>query len=75
MLVPDDPKALLTLALAQLRSAKPQRALTTLERVAMLGAVDAPFHLVRAQALQALERTDEANSAMRAVQALRTSSD
>ncbi len=71
VLAPDDPRALLALALAQVRSAKPQRALNTLEQLALLGAMDAPFHLVRAQALQALDRRDEAASAMRAFVALR----
>lgn len=67
----DDPNALLTLAVAQVRSAKPQRALTTLDRLALLGAMNATFHLVRAQALQAVERHDEAASAMRAFVAMR----
>lgn len=71
ILAPDDPRALLALALAQVRSAKPQRALSTLDQLALLGAMDPPFHLVRAQALQALDRRDEAASAMRAFVALR----
>lgn len=71
ILTPDDPRTLLALALAQVRSAKPQRALNTLEQLALLGAMDAPFHLVRAQALQALDRRDEAAGAMRAFVALR----
>lgn len=66
VVVPDDPRTLLALALAQLRSAKPQRALDTLDRLALTGAISASFHLVRAQALHALGRTDEAASAMRA---------
>ena len=71
ILTPDDPRTLLALALAQVRSAKPQRALNTMEQLALLGAMDAPFHLVRAQALQALDRRDEAAGAMRAFVALR----
>ena len=71
VLKPDEPRALLTLAVAQVRSAKPQRALNTLDRLALLGAMDATFHLVRAQALHALERKDEAASAMRAYVAMR----
>lgn len=71
ILAPDDPRALLALALARVRSDKPQRALHTLEQLALLGAMDASFHLVRAQALQALGRGDEAASAMRAFVALR----
>lgn len=72
LLVPDHPRALLTLALAQVRSGKPERALATLERLAMLGAVDASFHLVRAQAFQALGQAMEASAAMRAHVALRS---
>lgn len=71
VLAPEDPRALLALALAQVRSAKPQRALNTLEQLALLGAMDASFHLVRAQALQALDRREEAAGAMRAFVALR----
>ncbi len=70
LLQPDDPRALLTLALAQVRSAKPGKALQTLERMAILGAMSAEFHLVRAQALHALERHAEAAGAMRAHVAL-----
>ena len=66
LLVPDDSRVLLSLALAQVRAAKPTQALQTLERLALLGAMDATFHLVRAQALQALEQSAEAASAMRA---------
>lgn len=70
LLVPDDPRVLLSLALAQVRAAKPTQALQTLERLALLGAMDASFHLVRAQALQALEQSAEAASAMRAYLAM-----
>lgn len=72
VLAPDAPKALLTLAVAQLRSGKPERAHATLERLILLGAVDASFHLVRGQALQQLGREAEAASAMRAHIATRT---
>lgn len=71
VLEPDAPNALMTLAVAQVRSAKPQRALSTLDRLALLGTMDATFHLVRAQALQALERGEEAASAMRAYVSMR----
>lgn len=70
LLVPDEPRVLLTLALAQVRSAKPGKALQTLERLAILGAMNIDFHLVRAQALQALQRHVEAASAMRAYVAM-----
>jgi Flp pilus assembly protein TadD len=66
VVAPDDPRTLLALALAQLRSSKPHKALDTLDRLALTGVVSASFHLVRAQALHALGRTDEAASAMRA---------
>ncbi len=71
VLAPDHPRTLLSLALAQQRAGRPARALDTLDRLALLGAVDGPFHLVRAQTLQALERHDEAAGAMRAYVALR----
>lgn len=70
-LEPDDPKTLLSLAVAQVRSAKPERALVTLEQLAMLGALDASFHLLRAQAFHALGQTEESFSAMRTHVALR----
>lgn len=66
-----DARRRVSLALAQLRSGKPESALATLERAAMRGDVDATFHLVRAQVLLALERRDEAAAAMRAYVALR----
>ena len=72
VLAPDHPRTLLTLALAQVRAAKPARALDTLDRLVLLGAMDGAFHLVRAQALQALGRTDEAAGAMRAFVAMRS---
>ncbi|MFD4840231.1 tetratricopeptide repeat protein [Achromobacter sp. NPDC058515] len=66
-----DTRQLATLALAQLRAGKPEAALSTLDGLALQGGVDAPFHLIRAQTLQALERRDEAAAAMRAYVALR----
>ncbi|MEN4920232.1 hypothetical protein ABE485_16290 [Achromobacter spanius] len=65
------PRQLAALALAQLRAGKPESALSTLDGLAMQGGVDAPFHLIRAQTLLALERRDEAAAAMRAYVALR----
>ncbi|MET1114141.1 MAG: hypothetical protein ABWY08_04180 [Comamonas sp.] len=70
LLAPDDARVLLSLALAQVRSVKPAKALQTLERLVLLGAMGAEFHLVRAQALQALQRQEEALSAMRAYVAM-----
>jgi predicted Zn-dependent protease len=66
-----DARQLATLALAQLRAGKPDTALSTLDQLAMQGSVDAPFHLIRSQTLQALARSDEAAAAMRAYVALR----
>ena len=66
-----DARRRLSLALAQLRSGKPESAVATLERAALRGEVDASFHLVRAQALLALQRHAEAAAAMRAYVALR----
>lgn len=70
LLAPDDARVLLTWSLALVRSGKPEKALLTLERMAMLGAMGAEFHLVRAQALQMLDRQAEAASAMRAYLAM-----
>lgn len=69
---PGQPRVLRTLALAQLRSAKPERALATLDRLAMSGGVDAAFHLMRACALGALERHEESAAAMQTYVAMRT---
>ena len=64
MLAPGQPKVLTALALAQIRSEKAQRALETLDRLAMAGGIDAAFHLLRAQALGTLSRREEAAAAM-----------
>jgi len=66
-----DSRALAQLALAQLRSGKPDKALGTLDRLAIDGRADAVFHLIRAHTLLALQREDEAAAAMRAYVALR----
>lgn len=65
VLQPGNAQTLLTLAVAQVRSEKPNKALETLEQLAMQGGMDANFHLVRAQALQLLGKMDEAHAAMR----------
>lgn len=70
LLAPDDARVLLTWSLALMRSGRPEKALLTLERMVILGAMSAEFHLVRAQALQLLGRQDEAASAMRAYVAM-----
>lgn len=66
-----DNRQLATLALAQLRAGKSEAALATLDLLALQGGIDASFHLIRSQALLALERRDEAAAAMRAYVALR----
>lgn len=65
VLAPGQHRVLKALALAQLRSEKPNRALDTLDRLALAGGVDAAFHLLRAQALTALGRAEEAQHAMK----------
>lgn len=70
---PNDGGVLLGLAAAELAAARPQQALSALERLMMAGgaALDGAFHLLRAQALVALDRRDEAQQAMQAALALR----
>ncbi|KAB0599866.1 type III secretion apparatus assembly chaperone SctY [Castellaniella defragrans] len=66
-----DARQRVSLALAQLRSGKPETALATLDRVALQGGLSGAFHLVRAQTLVALGRAAEAEAAMRAYVNLR----
>ncbi len=66
LFAPANPSTLQALAAAQVRSAKPGRALETLDRLAMAGGAGPLFHLLRAQALSALERHQEAVVAMKA---------
>ena len=67
-----NPRELTTLALSSLRAGRPDAALEALDALAMQGAVDAPFHLIRAQALHAAHREPEAQAAMRAYVDART---
>ena len=67
-----DDRILAQLALAQLRSGKPDTSLSTLDRLALKGRTDAVFHLIRAHTLLALGRDDEAGAAMRAYVAARS---
>ena len=64
---PADGRVLALLAVAQRKAKQPQQALLTLDRIAP-DTVDAPLatavHLIRAQALQALGRSDDAYQAM-----------
>ncbi len=61
---PDDPATLLALAVAQVRSAQAKEALHTLERLRRLGEASALLPLLRAQALAAIGRHEEAQAAM-----------
>ena len=70
-LAPNQPKVLRALSLALIRSGKAQRALDTLDGLAMAGGSDAVFHLLRSQALQLLERHEESASAMQSYVHLR----
>lgn len=73
LLAPGQPTTLRALATAQVRSDKPELALETLDRLAIAGGVDAAFHLLRAQALGALDRREEAAVAMKTFLKLRAS--
>ena len=70
-LSPGQPRVMRMLALSQLRAGKAQRALDTLDELAMTGGADAAFHLLRAQALGALQRPEEAAQSMQAFVQLR----
>ena len=72
-IAPGQTRVLLALALAQIRSNKPLRALQTLDQLAMAGGADATFHLLRAQALGAADKDDEAAAAMATYLQLRES--
>lgn len=66
VVAPGQRQVLRTLALALVRSGEPQRALDTLERMAVTGRADAAYHLLRARALTAADRRAEAAAAMAA---------
>lgn len=63
---PGQRAVLRALALALVRSNEPQRALDVLDRMAVAGGRDAAWHLLRARALAACDRRDEAGLAMAA---------
>jgi len=73
-LFPDDRRTVTSLALALVRAGKAERALHVIERLAVLGFVDSAFHLLRAQALSALNRSGESTAAMRAYLTQRSTS-
>lgn len=63
---PDNPEHLRALAVAFSRAGRQEQALDALDRLALAGAVDLRFHLLRSQTLTELGRTAEAGTAMRA---------
>lgn len=54
------------LALSYARSNQPSEAMSALDQLALKGDMDGPYHLLRSQVLMRLERTSEAQAAMRA---------
>lgn len=64
-------RALILLALAQLRSGTPEKALATLDRADPVAFALPSYRVVRAQALTATGRHDEARQAMKAYAATR----
>ncbi|MEY4653654.1 MAG: hypothetical protein RI884_2235 [Pseudomonadota bacterium] len=65
------PATLMALAWSQVRSNQPAQALSTLGRIRSGGGVSASYYLVRAQALEALQRQPEAYLAIRTFLRLR----
>jgi tetratricopeptide (TPR) repeat protein len=63
---PARPEHLRGVVLSLSRMGRHEQALQALDRLALAGGVDARFHLIRAQTLAHLDRTDEAASSMRA---------
>lgn len=63
---PSQAEHLRALALALSRAGRHEQALDALDRLALAGAVDLRFHLLRSQTLTELGRTAEAATAMRA---------
>ena len=64
LLDPQDAAPVRGLALSYAAHGRFELALAALDRLALRGAVDAPFYLLRAQVLSALQRVDEAHNAM-----------
>lgn len=69
---PSEPRTLLALATAQLRSGSPPAALQTLARLAPHADAWPAAHLVKAQALSTLGQADEAMASMQQFLATRT---
>jgi Flp pilus assembly protein TadD len=66
ILEPREPEHLRALALAQHLAGKPKLAMAALDALALAGAIDAPFHSLRALVLGELGRADESRAAMQA---------
>lgn len=66
LIEPEDPAHGRGLAVAHLAAGNAEGALAALDQLALRGAIDGPYHAVRARALAALGRTAEAAAAMRA---------
>lgn len=66
VLDPPQPRHVCALALACRRAGRLEQALACLDRLALRGAIRAPYHLLRAQVLQGLLRSDEAAQSMQA---------
>ncbi|AOB33869.1 hypothetical protein AKI39_19380 [Bordetella sp. H567] len=64
-------RSLILLALVQLRANAPEKALSTLDRADPAALAQPSYRVVRAQALAALGRHDEARQAMKAYAATR----
>ena len=65
-------RSLVLLALVQLRAGAPEKALATLDRADPTALAQPSYRVVRAQALTAVGRPDEARQAMKAYAALRS---
>ncbi len=65
-LQPNQPGLLRALAVTRDRLGQPDKALEALDRLAMMGEVDAQFHALRAKLLGMLGNWDEAKQAMNA---------
>jgi hypothetical protein len=71
LLDPQDPSHLRGLAVCYAGAERYDLALGALDRLALRGAVDAPFYLLRSQVLSALSRPEEAANAMNAYSDIR----
>lgn len=65
-LAPGEVSTLKGLALSHAQQKQPMQAMAVLDQLALKGATDATYHLLRSQVLMSLQRADEAQAAMRA---------